>query len=284
MQRLGPTLGQVTSFDHDRVRVAIEHLDRHRHDPPSLTELGEVVGLSPHHFQRLFRRFVGLSPKRYLGHLLAVEAGAWLEDERPVLEVAHHLGLSSPSRVHDLMVTVEAMSPGERKRKGAGETIAWGIHDTLFGPCRLARTRRGVCSLDFLDPDAPRDAEVLRERWPGAEFVEDAEGGAPLIERLHAGEDPQAALHLDGTNFQVQVWRALLAIPGGSIVSYQDVAEALGRPRSVRAVANAIGSNPVGWLIPCHRVLRANGELSGYRWGEARKRRLLAREQGLART
>jgi AraC family transcriptional regulator of adaptative response/methylated-DNA-[protein]-cysteine methyltransferase len=267
--------------DHRRVSDAISHLASRWRDPPSLTETAAFVGLGPHHFQRLFSRMTGVSPKRFTQALAADHAERMLADERAsVLAAAVATGLSSPGRLHDLTMSVRAMTPGELRR-GDGLRIAWGVHETPFGACLVARTPRGVCELAFLE-EGDDPGAGLAARWPRATRTHEPELTAPVARRLsRAGEGP-LGLHVRGTNFQIRVWRALLAIPPGRVSSYGEIAREIGRPSAARAVGRAVGSNPVSILIPCHRVLRAHGELGGYRWGLERKRALLAWERALA--
>lgn len=253
-------------------------------DPACAGEPIDVVaaelGLSRAHFQRLFHDYVGLSPHRYRQHCQLQAAKASLRAGASVLEAALAHGFSGPGRLHATQVEFESFSPGEYKR---GELpLQWGTHTTLFGPCLLAISARGVAALFFLPDSGDTTAALadLQAQYPEAVLQAAPEATAPFAERLFA---PSAGGHpwrvrVRGTNFQVQVWRALLRIPPGQCVSYQHLASAMGKPGASRAVGQAVGANPVSWLIPCHRVLRADGALSGYRWGPDCKRRLLAWE------
>lgn len=265
--------------DYERIESAIRFLDAHARRRPSLDETAAHVGLSPYHFQRLFRRWAGTSPKRFLGYLTASHAKQRLRDARTVLETTLDTGLSSTGRLHDLLVSVDAVTPGEVRRLGAGLRLRYGVHDTPFGRARLAVTARGITSLAFLDHESPADVD-LKEEWPHAELVHDPRATDGWVERIfeRSGERSLPVL-LRGTNLQLRVWEALLRIPEGTVVSYGSLAGALGMPTSARAVAGAVGKNPIAYLIPCHRVLRATGAIGGYRWGTARKRAMLARER-----
>ena len=267
--------------DYARVEEAIRFLVASHPRHPSLEEVAEEVGLSSYHFQRLFTRWAGVSPKRFLKELSLVAARTSLRAKRSVLEASLDAGLSSPGRLHDLFVTIEAMTPGEWKKGGAGIELRHGSASTPFGPAIVAWSARGLSLLEF---DDALSEQAVRARYPHATLVEDARGAREWTERVFAplsdpGREPAPlTLHLSGTNFQVQVWRALLKIGEGEVRSYGDVAGAVDRPTAMRAVGSAIGANPVGYLIPCHRVLRSDGGLGGYRWGEDRKRLMLARE------
>lgn len=269
--------------DYSRIEKAILFLDGKFPEQPSLPEIAARVHLSPFHFQRLFTRWAGLSPKRFLQYLKADHAKRALESSSNLLDAAYAAGLSGPGRLHDLMVSVEAVTPGEFKRQGKGLEIVYGFHLTPFGECLLAATARGICGLTFVvEGRRPATLAELRRRWPGARLVEKPSTTRPFIEGIfprrprHA--DRPLPLYLKGTNFQVKVWEALLRIPEGSVTSYQELAARVRRPRATRAVGNAVGQNPVAFLIPCHRVIRKMGALGGYHGGTDRKRVMLAWE------
>ena len=267
--------------DYERIGRAIAFLDAHAARQPSLDDAAAHVGLSPFHFQRLFLRWAGTTPKRFLQYAAAGRAGAMLREGRTVLDAALDAGLSGPGRLHDLLVSVHAVTPGEMRRGGAGLAIRHGVHDTPFGPARIGVSDRGIVGLAFLER-AEGGPGALADAWPRADLIEDGPGTAPWIARVfdrldEAANDPLPVL-LKGTNLQLQVWQALLRIPEGAVTSYKRLAAAVGRPRAARAVAGAVAANPVAYLIPCHRVLRETGALGGYRWGLERKRAMLARE------
>ena len=269
--------------DYQRIERAIAHLNEHAVEQPSLDEIAARAELSPFHFQRLFRRWAGVSPKRFLEYLTVERAKRLLAAEASVLDAAYEVGLSGPARLHDHFVNLEAMSPGEWKRRGRGVVVGYGYHPSPFGRMLLAATDRGVCGLSFESPEAPGEAAAwLAERYPEARLAEDRAGTAELAERLFA-EPGTLPLLVRGTNFQVQVWRALLEIPPGRLISYGALARRLGRPTGARAVGTAVGANPVAWVIPCHRVIRGLGTLGGYRWGTARKRAMIGWEAARAR-
>jgi len=271
-------MDQSEHRDYARIAKAIAFLDACAGARrPTLEETAAHVGLSPFHFQRLFRRWAGTSPKRFLQYLTAEHAKACLRDAPSVLAASLDAAVSGPGRLHDLLVTVCAVTPGDVRRRGAGLVIRYGVHDTPFGRARIAITSRGVAGLAFLDgaeDDGPGD---LSGEWPAAELVPDATATAPWIERIFARAGTLPVV-LAGTNLQLRVWEALLRIAEGEVVSYGALAAAVGRPRAARAVAGAVAANPIAYLIPCHRVLRATGAIGGYRWGTIRKRAMLARE------
>jgi AraC family transcriptional regulator of adaptative response/methylated-DNA-[protein]-cysteine methyltransferase len=229
----------------------------------------------------LFTRWAGLSPKRFLGLLTVEHAKALLRGKESVMGAAYEVGLSGPSRLHDLFITFEAMTPGEYKAEGASLTLRWGVHETPFGPALLVASERGLVRLDFLT-EQPLE-EALAEAsvdWPLSRFVEDAAATRPYAEAAFGAKRGQAPLKLllKGTPFQIQVWRALMRIPEGTAATYSDLAAELGRPRAARAIGSACGMNRLGFLIPCHRVIRDTGALGGYQWGLERKQAILAWE------
>jgi AraC family transcriptional regulator, regulatory protein of adaptative response / methylated-DNA-[protein]-cysteine methyltransferase len=270
--------------DFDRIGEALAFLENHRREQPSLDEIAASVGLSPHHFQRRFRRWVGISPKRFLQYLTLESAKASLGRSRSVLDATLDVGLSSPGRLHDLFVTLDAVSPGEFKAQGGELTIHTGEHEGPFGRTLLAVTERGVCGLSFHTTDCGEGYERLRKHWPRANFCDDPERTAPLFERIFSSDAkrPRLDLFVSGTNFQIKVWEALLQIEPGWLSSYGDVARAIGKPRAVRAVGTAVGANPIAWLIPCHRVIREMGAFGKYRWGPERKLAMIGWEAARA--
>jgi AraC family transcriptional regulator, regulatory protein of adaptative response / methylated-DNA-[protein]-cysteine methyltransferase len=317
------------STDYQRIEQAIGWLDAHASEQPDLATIAAALHLSPGHLQRTFTRFAGTSPKRLLGWLTADAARRLLRERRGVLETTEAVGLSSPGRLHDLMVTVDAVTPGTHAARGEGLEIAVGVHPTPLGAMVVGLTDRGVCALRFLDvevtdpevsdgelPDGEAtigevtngevmDAEAgaaarrsIAQDWPRARLVADppatgvvAKEFVAALARAPGGNGDAAGggatsqpvpVLLRGTNLQLRVWEALLRLPEDRVTSYGELARAAGRPDAVRAVASAVGRNPVGVLVPCHRVLRSTGALGGYRWGEHRKRALLAREAARA--
>jgi AraC family transcriptional regulator of adaptative response/methylated-DNA-[protein]-cysteine methyltransferase len=243
-----------------------------------LDPLAAHLGLSPAHLQRVFSRWAGVSPKRYQQFLALDHARSLLRDRFTTLATADAVGLSGSGRLHDLFLTWEAMSPGDYARGGAGLTIRWGWCDSPFGPTLIMATDRGICGIGFASETGAEPAMAdLRARWPHARFVED-----PMALRAWAdaafGGTGRTALHLIGAPFQIKVWEALLRIPTGHVTTYSQIAAAIGHPGASRAVGSAVGRNPIGWLIPCHRALRKSGGLGGYHWGLPVKRAMLAWE------
>ncbi|MFQ2629979.1 methylated-DNA--[protein]-cysteine S-methyltransferase [Aeromonas caviae] len=268
--------------DYARIADAIRFIASQVARQPTLDEIAAHVHLSPFHFQRLFSRWAGVTPKRYLQVLTLERAKALLQESRPLLEVADTLGLSSGSRLYDHFVQLEAVTPGEYKQRGAGLVIDHGVHDTPFGQAFVALTPRGVCNFSFLDDQAPEaPLTALAHNWPEAELREAPSRTQGVIHTMFDGSktpDRPISLHVSGTNFQISVWRALLQIPPAKVVSYAQVASAVGNPKAARAVGLAVGANPVALMIPCHRVIQQNGKLGGYHWGETRKQAIHAWE------
>ncbi|PVA09933.1 6-O-methylguanine DNA methyltransferase [Pelagivirga sediminicola] len=250
----------------------------------TLDRLAAQMGMSAAHFQRLFSAWVGVSPKRYQQYLTLGHAKSLLADRCTVLEAADKAGLSGTGRLHDLFIRWEAMSPGDFARKGAGLTVHWGWFDSPFGPALVMGTAKGICGIGFAT-EAGEAATMadMKGRWPKAAFVEAPERLRPWVASAFGVAAEQATpLHMIGAPFQIKVWEALLAIPSGHVTTYGHIAEAIGHPKAVRAVGTAVGRNPVGLLIPCHRALRKSGGLGGYHWGLEVKRGILAWESARA--
>jgi AraC family transcriptional regulator, regulatory protein of adaptative response / methylated-DNA-[protein]-cysteine methyltransferase len=271
------------SEDYHRIAGAIAFMRQHHLNRPNLATVAQHIGISEYHFQRLFTQWAGISPKRFLQYLTVEYAKSKITQTKSLLDLTLDMRLSSPGRLHDLFVTLEAMSPGEFKAGGAGLQIRYGIHDTIFGNSLIATTARGICNLYFLDSiDEQTVAQRLRLAWKNAEIIRDEQATEPLHDLIFnsetLSEKKPLTLLVKGTNFQIQVWRALLQLPFGAIATYQTVAQMVDRPTAARAVGNAIGNNPIGYLIPCHRVIRESGEIGGYRWGVERKTVMLGWE------
>lgn len=264
---------------YQRMADAIRYLLQHATDQPRLADVAAAVHLSEYHLQRLFTQWTGVSPKRFLQQLTVEAAKTGLAGGQPLQALSYELGLSGSSRLHDLFVTLEAMTPGEYRQGGAGLAMRWSWGPSRFGPLLVATTARGVCALQFV-PDAASALAWLQTRWPQASLQAATDGHQALRRQLFEPLNPDTplSLHLQGSNFQIQVWRALLTLPYGSLASYGQLANLIGKPGAARAVGNAVGANPVAWLIPCHRVIRAGGACGGYRWGETRKLALLGWE------
>jgi len=270
---------QHQSRDYARVERAISHLEENFRDQPELETISEAVGLSTAHFQRMFKRWAGISPKRFVQYLTLDHARQRLADSAAVLDASYDSGLSGPGRLHDLFVTYEAMTLGDYKREGDGIEIVYGVHPSPFGPCFIGQTERGVCALGFADDAASSTPlEDFKERWCNADFHEDHGQTAGTAARIFGAAGEKLALDLRGTNFQLKVWEVLLRIPPGAVVSYDALAGALDKPGAARAVGSAVAANPVSYLIPCHRVIRKSGRFHNYYWGPERKRAMLAWE------
>jgi AraC family transcriptional regulator of adaptative response/methylated-DNA-[protein]-cysteine methyltransferase len=277
----------VDSRNFARIARAIRFIDANFRAQPRLAAIAQSVRLSEFHFNRLFRRWAGITPRQYLAFVTASAARAELHGSASVLDAAFCVGLSGAGRLHDLAVTLEAVTPGELKARGEGVTIRYGFSATPFGRALLGSTPRGVSWLSFVEPGAEAAAvQALTMHWPQARLRRDDAAAGELAARIWATTDDAAgpgrdtplrlAVAVHGTNFQLKVWQALLALGADSPTTYSALAQALGREASARAVGNAVGANPVAWLIPCHNVLRKDGALGGYHWGEDRKRAMLA--------
>jgi AraC family transcriptional regulator of adaptative response/methylated-DNA-[protein]-cysteine methyltransferase len=268
-------------MDYQRIERAIRYLSENLERQPGLDDLAENLGLSPFHLQRLFRRFAGVTPKQFLQHLTVERAKDALDASQSVLEASLEAGLSSPARLHDHFVTLEAMTPGEYKAAGQGLEIRYDTTSTPFGSIFVAQTPRGICALSFIEGDGADELSALVNQWPAANVARDDSVAAQTAQRIFEPGENAKPLHLvaAGTNFQVRVWRALLEIPFGSVRTYHQLAQALGDPNASRAVGNALAVNPIAYLIPCHRVILSTGAIGQYRWQPYRKRALLAWEQ-----
>jgi len=272
------------SDTYSRIEHAIRFIDERGAEQPKLEDVAQEVGLSTFHFQRLFRRWAGISPKRFLQFVTAENAKRLLKSSRSLLSVTYESGLSSPSRLHDLFLTVHASTPGQYRKGGAGLTTRFAFCESPFGDCFVASTANGVCWLAFIREEGEKEAtfQKFRQQWPNAALIEDSGSINAVIDRIFAKARSRKAqdvtLHLHGSNFQLRVWEALLRIPPGAIATYGDVADGIGATGSARAVGGAVAQNPVAFLIPCHRVIRATGSFGNYRWGDERKRAMLAFE------
>jgi AraC family transcriptional regulator of adaptative response/methylated-DNA-[protein]-cysteine methyltransferase len=271
------------SDDYARIEQVIYFLERNASRQPSLGEIADYVHLSEYHFQRLFTRWVGISPKRFLQFITKEHAKQLLAQSSSILDTTYQVGLSSPGRLHDLFITWESVTPGQFKQRGMGLTIRYGFHPTPFGEVLLGSTDRGICGLSFVMPTGrPSALASLQKNWPLAVLVEDPSATQALVAAIFPSPSTHPTnplqVYLSGSNFQLKVWEALLRIPSGSVVSYRDIAGFIGDPRASRAVGNALAHNPVAVLIPCHRVIHALGEFGNYHYGEARKMALLGWE------
>ena len=279
--------------DYDRIEKIIRYLDEHRSQQPDLDSLAEHVGLSSFHLHRLFSRWAGITPKAFLKCLNMSYAKSLLSEGESVLDTSLEVGLSGPSRLHDLCVTLESATPGEVKSGGAGWILTAGFAETPFGKCLVALNERGICHLSFVESDDREDGlAAVTANWPNASVSwNNKEVKHVAMEmfwprkeektgRLEPGlrQEPSLKALVRGTEFQVRVWRALIELPPGNLTSYSRLAKAIERPSATRAVASAVARNHLAFLIPCHRVIRETGVVGQYRWGSTRKKAILAWE------
>ena len=269
--------------DYAKVRAVLEHLSADWREQPSLAELARPVGLSEDQLQKLFTRWAGLTPKAFLQVLTLNHARAMLKDQASILDAALDSGLSGPSRLHDLFIAHEAMSPGIYKAKGEGLVISYGYHPSPFGIALVMITEHGLCGLSFNDEGGERAAfEDMSSRWPRARYVEDSARTAPFAARVFSDIKDGQPLRITmiGSDFEISVWETLLKIPKGRAVTYGNIAASLGKPKAARAVGAAVGKNPISFVVPCHRVIGSTGALTGYHWGLTRKKAILGWEAG----
>lgn len=267
-------------INYHRIEEAIQYLQQNFQRQPELEEVAEKVHLSPFHFQRIFTEWAGISPKKFLQYLTTGYLKERLQMSRSIEEAAAAAGLSSQSRVYDLFTTLEAVTPGEYREHGAGIRIEYGFHETPFGGCLIGMTERGVCWLSFLttDQDSRAALEEMKAFWHNSIFHHDQELTRDVIQKIFGPAKEKLHLYVKGTNFQVKVWEALLRIPPGALMTYQDIAAQINKPKALQAVGSAVGSNAIGYLIPCHRVIRKDGILGEYRWTPARKKSMIGWE------
>lgn len=263
--------------DYQRVESALNYVAANFRDQPALADIAASVHLSEFHFQRLFSRWAGITPKQFLQYLTIQHARQCLSAGQSVLDTTYESGLSAPARLGELFLRLEAMTPGEYRRGGAGLQIAYGYHPTPFGQCLIASTAKGITGLQFCEVQAKKAALAdMQSRLPAASYELDQAGTADLVSHIFqpvngAAQGKPLSLIVGGTPFQIKVWEALLHLPAGSRVSYQQLAGRIGSPKAVRAIGTAVGRNPLAVLIPCHRVIRSDGLLGGYHWGVGRK-------------
>jgi AraC family transcriptional regulator, regulatory protein of adaptative response / methylated-DNA-[protein]-cysteine methyltransferase len=273
-----------SDINFERVQEAIEYLTQNFQQQPLLAEVAEQVNVSPQHFQRIFTEWAGVSPKRFLQFITVDFLKKKLHETANMAEATDWAGLSSVSRIHDLFVKLEGVTPQAYKQAGWGLHIQYGYHQTPFGKCFIAVAERGICWLSFVDElTESADFELFTKKWHFATLEENHKATASYISQIFdTTQQPINRIHLlvQGTNFQVKVWEALLKIPQGAVGTYQQIAQAIGSPDAVRAVGTAIGSNPIAYLIPCHRVIRKEGKLGEYRWGATRKKAIIGWEMG----
>jgi AraC family transcriptional regulator of adaptative response/methylated-DNA-[protein]-cysteine methyltransferase len=271
-----------SSHLYGRIAEAIEFIAENQAEQPDLDTVAAHIGMSPHHFQRTFSDWAGVSPKKFLKAITLQDAKERLRESESVLDASFGAGLSGPGRLHDLFVTTDAVTPGEYKSRGAGMTFTYGIHPSPFGPCLIVLNARGLTGLSFVDSTEQDAIDYQKEHWEKATWVRDETITEPFIQQVFQantrGQTKNLKVLLRGSPFRIKIWEALLRLPSGTVTSYGDLAERLDRPGAARAVAGAIANNRIGLVIPCHRVIRESGALAGYRWGETRKAAILGLE------
>ena len=276
---------EIAAHDYEIVRRAVEYVNLRFRDQPEVEEIARAAGVNPRALTDLFRRWCGLTPKDFLQAVTIDAARRVLTESDNVLDAAYELGLSGPGRLHDLFIVHESMSPGEWKTGGAGLVVRYGFHASQFGMALAMVTPRGLCGLAFADEGEEDKALVdMRRRWPNALYIEDPIATAPYAARIFDSQkwsldDPLRIVFI-GTDFEVRVWETLMRIPLGKATTYSNIASCVERPSATRAVGAAIGKNPMSFVVPCHRVLGKNGDLTGYHWGLTRKRAILGWEAG----
>jgi AraC family transcriptional regulator of adaptative response/methylated-DNA-[protein]-cysteine methyltransferase len=272
-------------INYRRVEEAILYLTENFKQQPSLYDVAEQAHVSPFHFQKIFTEWAGISPKKFLQYLTVEELKKQLAQTKNLVEAAERVGLSAQSRVYDLFVKLEAVTPQEYKSKGEGIVIEYGIHETIFGECLIAATEKGICALHFIEDNSDQLIQDLHAHWENAQIRENSSSTKQFAEQIFSPDkkDP-LKLFVKGTPFQIKVWEALLKIPFGGLTSYQNIAQAIENPAAIRAVGTAVGANPIAFLIPCHRAIRQEAIIGQYRWGTIRKKALIgwekARSQG----
>ncbi|NGP87083.1 bifunctional transcriptional activator/DNA repair enzyme AdaA [Fodinibius halophilus] len=271
-------------IDYNRVAKAIRYINEHATEQPKLDKIAEAIHLSPYHFHRMFKQWAGVTPKEFLQYVSLNHAKKLLQKDQTIAEATYQTGLSSTSRLHDLFVKIEGMTPGEYKKKGKALDLRYQFGESLFGPTLIASTGKGICHLSFVD-DKDNALQQLRKRWTNARFGEEKDGHIEKLQQqlINKQEDlDEVKLHIRGTDFQLKVWEALLKIPAGQLACYSNIARAIDNPKASRAVGTALANNPVAYLIPCHRVIRKVGGIGEYRWGSTRKQAIIGWESANA--
>ena len=263
--------------NYKKIEKVIKYIDENFKEQPSIDTIASYIGMSKYHLIRVFKEYVGVTPIQFLQSVTLNYAKEHLKESKSILDSALDMGLSSPSRLHDLFVNIIGVTPKEYKESGKNVKITYGYGSTPFGEALIAFTKRGVSYLGFVDNNKEAIFSRFKEIWEKADLIEDNEKAQEFLNNIFV-EKKKFDLYVKGTNFQINIWKALLNIPNGTIATYQDIANSINKPKAVRAVASAIGSNHIGYLIPCHRVLAKSGAMSGYRWGIERKKILVAYE------
>jgi len=263
--------------NYKKIRKVIRYIDENFKEQPTIDEISEYIGMSKYHLIRVFKEYVGVTPIQFLQSVTLNYAKEHLKESKSILDSSLEMGLSSSSRLHDLFVNIIGVTPKEYKEFGKDVDITYGYGSTPFGEALIGFTKRGVCYLGFVDDNKEQIFNRFKEIWAKANLIEDTQKAREYLDKIFVKKE-KFDLFVKGTNFQINIWKALLNIPSGTIATYQDIANSINKPKAVRAVASAIGSNHIGFLIPCHRVLAKSGAMSGYRWGVERKKILVAYE------
>lgn len=269
----------IEGINYERIKSSMEYIVANANKQPKIEDIAKHVHLSEFHFQRIFKEWAGVSPKKFLQFITLNELKKNIESSSNLAELSETVGLSSPSRIYDLFVNIESITPNEYKTKGKGIDSSYGIHNTTFGACLIANTSRGICTLEFIDKDASLAIQLFKEKWLNASIQEDTATTAPLINSIFGNDKKTVKALFYGTQFQIKVWEALIKIPYGKLTSYSSIAQLIGKPKASRAVGSAIGKNNLAILIPCHRVIQQLGGLGGYKWGEERKLSIIGYEK-----
>jgi AraC family transcriptional regulator of adaptative response/methylated-DNA-[protein]-cysteine methyltransferase len=268
-------------INYNRIKSAMEFIVLNYNSQPRIKDVVNHVNLSEFHFQRIFKEWAGVSPKKFLQYITLKALKSNILNSKNIIELSETVGLSSQSRVYDLFINSESVSPHEFKTKGDGILIQYGIHNSPFGECFIANTTRGICALEFVDNDLAGTIELFKEKWKNAEVSENQETTKHLINQCFGISNKPIKALLFGTDFQIKVWEALIKIPHGALTSYSAIAELIDKPKASRAVGNAIGKNNIALLIPCHRVIQGLGGIGGYKWGEERKLSIIGYEKSI---
>jgi AraC family transcriptional regulator of adaptative response/methylated-DNA-[protein]-cysteine methyltransferase len=263
--------------NYKKIKKVIRYIDENFKDQPTIDEISQYIGMSKYHLIRVFKEYVGVTPIQFLQSVTLNYAKEHLKESKSILDSSLEMGLSSSSRLHDLFVNIIGVTPKEYKEFGKNVDITYGYGSTPFGEALIGFTKRGVCYLGFVDDNKEQIFNRFKEIWAKANLIEDTQKAIEYLDKIFVKKE-KFDLFVKGTNFQINIWKALLNIPSGTIATYQDIANSINKPKAVRAVASAIGSNHIGFLIPCHRVLAKSGAMSGYRWGVERKKILVAYE------
>ncbi len=265
--------------NYNRIKSSLEFIVANFKKQPRIEEIASHVNLSEFHFQRIFKEWAGISPKKFLQYITLKELKKSIHNANSLLQLSGEMGLSSQSRIYDLFVKIESVTPEEYRTKGNGINIVFGIHETPLGKCLIANTKRGICAVEFINNEIETTLGIFKNKWKNASILESHDETKPVIDKLFRNKGGSIKALLNGTPFQVKVWEALLKIPYGNLTTYSEIADIIDKPKACRAVGCAIGKNNIAVLIPCHRVIQSSGYLGGYKWGEERKIFLIGNEK-----